>query len=551
MSDVFQSKLVLSGVVLLALFPLGILGLLSPIFVWPIFAIHLGLLLSANFYAVKTFARDLSPRYRLPALILVLALVMTCVSMALVPVTARDALIHHLTLPKWWLGQGGVSTFSWFDVSYYPQLIQLAFVPLLQVFPPQGCAIYHLLYLIPVAGGAHALANAIGPNSPPSSSHPSSSPACWAFIISISIPIFLRLASEPLVDLPLAAFCAVATTLLVQQNILGGVALGLALGTKYNALPFSVFLVLMAPMLRVRLSFLAKFGSVALVVAAPWLVRNFIETGNPLFPLGGGHGGVGSLETRTFLYGESWASLLSTPISMLFGGADDDPRRFDGVLSPLLLLSVIGIWRNRTNRNVTALAGVVVAYFIVAQVSSGARIRYLLPILPIVIVFTAYGLRLLSARLVGLIFCAHLVWVAVYLTNRIERIAVSKYLFSAQTRDEYLEQKLPEFKFSKEISQLIPPSQQVYLVLTGNRFFYLPFKARSAGYLSGPELVGWIAKGAVDSELKQRNCKFLLINMRLFESLRPPSSPNSFLEQLSGSLIRIATSGDLVLFKTK
>ncbi len=547
MSNRFHSHLILSGVALLAIFPLGILGLLNPIYIWPVFAVHLAFLFSANYYALVNFACDLPARYRAPALVLVFAVVITCLAMSLVPVTARDALIHHLTLPKWWLEQGRVSTFSWLDISFYPQLIQLAFIPILQFFPAQTCALYHLLYLLPVAGSAQSLARVILPRT----STAGFTCSAWAFVISITIPIYLRLSSEPLVDLPLAAFCGVATALLIERKLLGGVALGLALSIKYNALPYALFLFLVAPLLRVPLRFIIKFGLIALVIAAPWFARNFIETGNPFFPLGAGQGGVSSLQSRTLLYGESLLSLLFTPFSMLVDGKDDSPQHFDGVLSPLLLLGLLGAWNHRKNRAVVALSLMVIAYFLVAQFSSGARIRYLLPILPAVLAFTALGITAIPRKVAVVVFSAHLIWSSHYISERIERSGVVRYLTTNQTTSEYLERRIPEYRLTQSVSRQIAPSNQVYLVLTGNRFFYLPFRAQSAGYLSGPELLDWIERDTVDSELKQRNSRFLLVNIRLFESLRDPNAPFSHEELLTERLTRIASDGDLVLFKTK
>src|SRR5208282_3177851 len=66
-----------------------------------------------------------------------------------------------------------------------------------------------------------------------------------------------------------------------------GIALGLLLATKYTAMLSAVlFLLALDAPLRAgwRLRHWAAAGICALLLAAPWFIRNWILTGNPLFP---------------------------------------------------------------------------------------------------------------------------------------------------------------------------------------------------------------------------------------------------------------------------
>lgn len=70
----------------------------------------------------------------------------------------------------------------------------------------------------------------------------------------------------------------------------GGLLAGLACGFKYTAVPLIaaplvLVLLLAGPASWARLRALAIYGAACLLAFAPWLVRNLVDTGNPVFPL--------------------------------------------------------------------------------------------------------------------------------------------------------------------------------------------------------------------------------------------------------------------------
>ncbi|MDI6688170.1 MAG: hypothetical protein QME06_08145, partial [Desulfobacterales bacterium] len=54
--------------------------------------------------------------------------VITEVLLNLTPPISRDALIHHLAVPKLWLKHGGFYEIPWADYSYYPMNINLLYL---------------------------------------------------------------------------------------------------------------------------------------------------------------------------------------------------------------------------------------------------------------------------------------------------------------------------------------------------------------------------------------------------------------------------------------
>lgn len=90
-------------------------------------------------------------------------------------------------------------------------------------------------------------------------------------------------------DLPAAAFLVAAVAFVVSGTagrmpvLLAGAALGAALGTKYTVLVPVAFVALLA-LARLRLRSCLSLLPGLLVLGAPWFLRNWAATGNPLFP---------------------------------------------------------------------------------------------------------------------------------------------------------------------------------------------------------------------------------------------------------------------------
>ena len=58
----------------------------------------------------------------------ILLLHLFLIPLALTPPIARDALIHHLAIPKLWLLNGGFYEIKWADFSYYPMNVDLLYL---------------------------------------------------------------------------------------------------------------------------------------------------------------------------------------------------------------------------------------------------------------------------------------------------------------------------------------------------------------------------------------------------------------------------------------
>lgn len=342
-------------------------------------------------------------------LVLLLAILILCVVvLACVPPVSRDALVHHLAIPKLYLKHGRMYEIPDMPFSYFPMNVDLLYlIPLHfgnDIVPKFIHFSFALLTALLIFDFLKRRSNTVY--------------ALLGMILFLSIPIVVKLSTTVYVDLGLVFF-STASLLYVLKWMENGYKVrfllfsalfcGLAAGTKYNGLITLFLLTLFVPFLYSRCMPSNKpgffkaagygllFFSVALLVFSPWAIRNYLWTNNPLYPLYNNlfssqndlrDQEIGLFAYRSLVYHESWWQIALLPVRIFFQGQDGNPQYFDGKLNPfLLLLLPFAFFRIRSD---TPLLGsekrVLLAYtalfFATAFFSSGMRIRYISPIIP-------------------------------------------------------------------------------------------------------------------------------------------------------------------------
>jgi len=208
------------------------------------------------------------------------------------PVAGTDALLYHLYYPSMWLHDGAISRIPipGLPCDYYPIYGELFYGWLMMPFYHDLVA-KNLQYLALLLAFFTVVAAAAGLSLP-------RRPALAAALAMVFTGVISRNAQVPNTDLLTGYFLLAGVTafLLGQRRNslawlgLSGVAFGLCAGTKYLGL------VTAAPML---LLLLAGWGwrrpavrpywwlpaLTALIVASPYYLFNWYETGNPFFPV--------------------------------------------------------------------------------------------------------------------------------------------------------------------------------------------------------------------------------------------------------------------------
>ena len=255
--------------------------------------------------------RNYVPRYLFVTILCIAILLLLSIEfiLNLTPPIARDALIHHLAIPKLWLKNGGFYEIKWADFSYYPMNVDLLYIIPLYFNKDFLANFIHMSFGI---GTALLIYNYLN-------NKISRIAGLLGILIFLSTPIVVRLSTQAYVDLGLAFFTTASILAFIRYRdgefkefkwlFLSSVAMGLALGTKYNALIAWVFLSLAIVFVYSRdtgrqweaIRYGLVFFLISLFVFSPWLIKNIILTGNPLYPLFKGIFDINSIRLRMAL----------------------------------------------------------------------------------------------------------------------------------------------------------------------------------------------------------------------------------------------------------
>lgn len=222
------------------------------------------------------------------------ALLLVQVGRALVlPPLAWDSLTYHLTIPAMWVQHGGYCQWAapdaFGDYSRFPANGELFGAFLLLPFHGDLLVnLFGLPFLLLGAAALHGLASELGASR--------RAAALAAAVWMVSPPAFAYVTTQ-YVELPMAAEVFAGWLFALRfgrtrapvDAVLAGAAFGLAVGTKHLALVPAAIGVLWGLWLLVRhrARVVPGLGGgllAAAVVGAPWYLRNWIETGNPVYP---------------------------------------------------------------------------------------------------------------------------------------------------------------------------------------------------------------------------------------------------------------------------
>ena len=490
--------------------------------------------------------------------ILILLLIETILN--LTPPIARDALIHHLAIPKLWLKNGGFYEIKWADFSYYPMNVDLLYlIPLyfkkdfLANFIHMGFGIGTALLIY------HYLNNRI-----------SRIAGLLGILIFLSTPIVIRSSTQAYVDLGLTFFTTVSILAFIRYRdgefkefkwlFLSSVAMGLALGTKYNALIVWFFLSLVIVFVYSRdtenqwkaIGHGAIFFLISFFIFSPWLIKNIILTGNPLYPLfkgifninsatpGGtvsisGDTSIGFFKMREMMFGESFWETLLIPIRIFFQGQDNSFRYFDGVLNPILIiLSPFALMNKSDYRDKLCFIYFAVFFVLIAFFLDEIRIRYMLPVVPVLSILTVMGLvniwnwtrnisspfrNVLTAVLLT-IFIVIMSKNLFYIKNYYQNISPTSYVLGKESKDEFITRHISSYPAIKYINAHTPENAKIRLIFLAQRGYYLDRIYEDDRSFGMDKIRGLVANVKEDRSFQEYlhslDCTYLLVRTDLY-----------------------------------
>ena len=320
---------------------------------------------------------------KISLILFIIVLIIAVGILSWVPPVSRDALTHHLAVPKLYLQHGGVYEIPSMEFSYYPMNLDFLYIIPLYFGNDIAPKYIHFLFALLTAGLLYGyIKKRIG--------------KLWGLCgaaLYLSLPIVVKLSITVYVDLGLVFFSTAALIYLFKwiENqfqskllILSGIFCGLALGTKYNGLIVLFLIAASVPFIYISqtkktvpgvehpgkrqstrlqfkaLGFGALFCLMALLVFSPWMVRNYIWQSNPVYPLYNSRfnptavakaveannsseensnagqikkqpksaTGSGNFAFRKAVYNEKWWQIMLFPVRIFFQGQDDNPQIF-------------------------------------------------------------------------------------------------------------------------------------------------------------------------------------------------------------------------------
>ena len=575
----YRAGLALGGLSL-AVFFLGVTGQLSPAFLVIVLAIAVGSFIYSSRKVSLQGLKDFSPaenaeKFLLAACVLSILLILP---LALMPPSVRDELIQHLALPKLYINEGRIWEIKHIGFSYLPQNIDLLYLIPLALGSDIAPRLIHLLFavltaglvysfILPRAGRLYGLAG---------------------FAIYMTTPLVFNLSRMAYIDHGAAFFSMLSFMSALRYRdegstkwlALSAVAMGLGLGAKYNLLIsfFLIGLFITAVSYKkygiagaIKKSIL--FAVVALAVLSPWLIRNYAWTGSPLYPLfetaagsvargEGLHvtGEMAPVGKRFLLYGEGILDLVLLPLRLFWEGADNSIEKFDGVLNPFFL-AFIPLAFLRKEKDARLLLAFSVFFFALAALTVDLVTRYLLPVIPAVIILVTLGikngfgsrpLRLPSAVIVAALVAFN----AYYVFGLYRKTGAVSYFAGGMDREEYLKEKLPDYEVVSFANRTLPQGAKVMLVFTGDRGYYW-----DRDYIYG-DRTGLFLKsmmknardaGSLAASFKGYGATHLMVNETIFQRFVNDNFNEQELELLvsffNTRMERLYTSRGYTLFK--
>jgi hypothetical protein len=232
------------------------------------------------------------------------------------------------------------------------------------------------------------------------------------------------------------------------------------------------------------------FGAVGVLPVLPWLAKNWLQTGNPFFPLLGGlfpakagiesgmsYVSLGVFAKRELLYGESWWEIAALPLRLFVFGRDDDPQYFDGVLGPGLILLLPWAFKGKWLEEKKLLIGFALLFLLYTLFLVDLRVRYILPIVPPMVILLTYGIYnvYLRIRKPGYLFAVLLAFAAFngyYLWRYAQVVSPLDYITGQESRAAYLTRLLPEYPAFQFVNRELSSTAKIYLLFAGRRAYH-------------------------------------------------------------------------------
>ncbi len=463
------------------------------------------------------------------------------VPLASTPPVSRDALIHHLAVPKLYLKAGGIYEIPFMPFSYLPMNLDYLYLIPLYLDKDIVAKYIHLGFALLTAVLIYDCVK----------ERSSRVYGLLSALVFVSTPVVVKLSTSAYVDLGVTFYSTLSVVALLKWMdggrkrylVFSALAGGFAMGVKYNGVItvfiLSVFVLWHSARRGRQLEGLRDsvlYAGLSSLVFLPYLIRNYLWVENPFYPLIGGMikgvkglhlGGVLSpVEKRYVLYGEDTLDVLLVPLRIFFEGRDASLQYFDGVLNPVFVAFIPMLFLIRgKERWFHYLVCFAILYFYMVFFTADLAIRYILPAFAVFVVLIVLAIREgMKRRYTGYVTVALLAVMFVFNLSYVYGL-YSKYrplgfITGRETRDTYLLRVLPDYEITLWANRNLPETARVIFFFTGDRGYYWQ-RDYYYGDRLGMDLIGLVRETRSAERLKERLLEkgftHMFINNRLFE----------------------------------
>lgn len=468
---------------------------------------------------------------------------------ALTPPTFYDSLVYHLAIPLQYVKNHRIIKIESNIFSNFPQNIEMLYTMAIILYDDILANLIHFVFFPLITLSIYGFLR----------EKYDDKISIFASLIFAVTPAVVMLASGTYIDLGLTfylflSFVSVMKWTETIQNkwlVLSGLLCGFSLGIKYTAgISVAIFILIIfhtAVLKRENIfSKIIIFVSSAFLAFLPWLVKNYIFTGNPVFPFyifGNVPDYIQKYVSHVSQHGTKGISdFFNLPWNITmdgikFGGGFDIIGPFYLVFLPVLFLIT------KTDKLIKISFAYLILYFFFWSISAKV-LRFLIPIFPVaaivfsICIFKFINESNLTKNIVKIIFSAIIISnfaVLLFIQNFITPLP---QLFGNITKDDYLSSKVlnpnnfyPAVKFMNETFDA--NSKTVFVGEARN--YYTNFNAVSSSPFD-PDVFTYLANDSKTAEellIKLQNAGFTNIfwSQMEYERLKNGFRPNNFTEQ--------------------
>lgn len=482
------------------------------------------------------------PKLRSPLDRFAFFLLLFCLSagllLTLTPEIGKDALIYHLAVPKLFLKHRGFYFIEGNIFSNYPLHSEMLFlIGLLLQGDILAKGMHFLALLCILLGMDQFIRYRMKKHDFPATS----------LLIFCTTPSVFLISHMAYNDLFVTFYSMAAVFAFINWGdrlekgwlILSGVFTGLAIAGKYTALllPFLGCLGIFWAARRHRFHFdrafrlLILYGLMVIIVGSPFYIKNWILTGNPLYPflydIFGGRGWE-SEQARFYDFfvqnlgmGRGFVDYILLPWNLSFQAKMNSPQ-FDGVIGPIFITAMpfaIGI---RKPELILKIMMFYCCFIFLFWASSAQQIRYLIPIFPFLAIFigsllTYFQRKKFFRYMLVFLIAGSLAFNGYHILRDYLNVKPVNVVIGKEDRTTFLSRMLPSYNMFDFVNRRLPQDTKIFLIYMKNWTFLCERECYSDSMFESYTIQKILSQAStpaeVSSALKVRGFTHILYDM--------------------------------------